>query len=261
MSVIEKMKKHLDTKEVKYYGIHACLAIGQHRPGDIIRVYVHSSNLAAFRSILKKCAEDKKAYHIVSNEELEKVSGSVHHEGVCILARQAMPIAYPKLVPNAFSGDQPMCLLYLDGVQNPHNIGSILRTCAHFNVKYILGRKGQLPPMSPAACRIAKGGAELVELVELDHPAMCIKNLKKQGFQLVTTSSHVKNSLYTIELPKKVIIAMGSEDQGVSKEVEVLSSTQIQIPGSGLVESLNVSVATSLFLGEFYRQHLGSVHA
>ncbi|MCX6989154.1 MAG: tRNA/rRNA methyltransferase [Chlamydiae bacterium] len=251
------MQKHLNKKEIKYYGIHACLAVGRHRPGDIIRVYVHSSNLVAFRSVLKGCAEGKKAYHIVSNEELEKVSGSVHHEGVCILARESSPISDKNLPRQLFIADQPVCVLYLDGVQNPHNIGSILRTCAHFNVKYVIGAKGLLPLLSPAACRIAKGGSELVQLVEVDHPAMFIKNLKKQGFQLVTTSSHVTDSLYKVDLPKQIILAMGSEDQGVGKELQSLSSMQIQIPGSGLVESLNVSVAASLFLGEFYRQHLG----
>jgi TrmH RNA methyltransferase len=251
------MRKPSSVKELKYYGIHACLAIGEYRPGDIIRVYIDASNVKTFRPILKWCADNKKAYHIVTVEELDKVSASVHHEGICILARESGPISAEDFFKTLSKTENSQCLLYLDGVQNPHNIGSILRTCAHFGVTYLLGEKGKLPALSPSACRIAKGGAEMVRLVEIEKPKVFFSQLIKRGFSLVSTSSHVSDSLYNCILPKKMILAMGSEADGVSKEVLSLSSKRIQIPGSGLVESLNVSVATSLCLGEYFRQHGG----
>ena len=251
------MKKPLGKKELRYYGIHACLVLAQHRQSDIIRVYVHSSNVQAFRPLLKWCAENKKAYHIVSNEELDKISTSVHHEGVCILAKESQPLSSQEFLSQISSSNQSICLLYLDGVENPHNIGSILRTCAHFGIPYLLGEKGKLPPLSPSACRIAKGGAEIVKLVAIEKPVAFFTQLKKKGFVLVSTSSHVSDSLYACSLPSKMILTMGSEASGVSKELLALSTQKIQIPGTGLVESLNVSVATSLCLGEYYRQHAG----
>jgi len=250
------MKKPHGKKELKYYGIHACLALGQYRPQDIIRIYVHSSNMPAFRSLLKWCAENKKAYHIVSNEELDKVSASVHHEGVCILAKEGEPLSSQEFL-SQISSAKSACLLYLDGVENPHNIGSILRTCAHFGIPYLLGEKGKLPSLSPSASRIAKGGAEIVQLVEVERPVAFFKELRKKGFVLVSTSSHVSDSLYSAALPAKMVLAMGSEANGVSKELLALSTQKVQIPGTGHVESLNVSVATSLCLGEYYRQHAG----
>jgi TrmH RNA methyltransferase len=251
------MKNHHTAKEVKYYGIHACLSIAKHRPQDVIRVYLHSSNLKTFRPLLKWCAENKKAYHMVSNEELDKISSSVHHEGVCLLAKERPNLSVKEFMNQLKEIKGDICLLYLDGVQNPHNIGSILRTSAHFGIPFILGSKGSLPSLSPSACRIAKGGAEIVKLVEIEDVKAFVMNMKKQGFSLLSTSSHVSESLYSFSLPNKMILAMGSEAEGVGKQLQSLSDMLLQIPGTGDVESLNVSVATSLFLGEFYRQRRG----
>lgn len=254
------MSKKNSRKELKYYGIHACLSIGEHRPQEIVRVYIHSSNVKTFRPLLKWCAENKKAYHIVSNEELDKVSASVHHEGICILAKESSALSADDFFKELSQRkEEGLCLLYLDGVENPHNIGSILRTCAHFGMPYLLGERGKLPPLSPSACRIAKGGAEIVRLVEIDTPSSFFSKLRKKGFELVSTSSHVSDSLYASQLPKKMVLAMGAEATGVSKEILALSTKKIQIPGTGLVESLNVSVATSLCLGEYFRQNRATI--
>lgn len=238
--------------EQKYYGIHACLAIWEKRPHDVIRVYAHESNIKTLVKVLKGCAQQKKAYHIVSTEELNRITDSVHHEGVCILAKEAKAAAFADLVASIRSGSK-VCLLYLDGVQNPHNIGSILRTCAHFGISHILG--DGLPPLSASACRIAKGGAEQVRLVHLDQPQMALEQLKKTGFALIGTSSHGGVSLYRYHFPFRTILAFGSESDGMSKHLRKMIAQEVQIPGTGHVESLNVSVATALCLGEYVRQH------
>ncbi len=240
-------------KELKYYGLHACLAIWKKRSNDIIRVYLNEANVNVFKALLKWCADNKKAYHIVPDEELQKVSESVHHEGVCILAKNLPPISAEQFM--ATLTEPKICLLYLDGVQNPHNIGSILRSCAHFGVPYVLGEQGKLPALSPSACRIAKGGSELVRLVSLEDPLKTLQALKAKGFTFVSTSSHGGTSLFKSKFGPKTVIIMGSETSGVSEKLFALASNKIQIPGTGEVESLNVSVATSLCLGEYARQY------
>jgi TrmH RNA methyltransferase len=238
--------------EKKYFGIHACLAIWEKRPQDIIRVYLDESNVKTFKSLLKFCAQEKKVYRIVPPEELNKISDSVHHEGICILAKEQGPASFSDCL--ATLKNPNICLLYLDGVQNPHNIGSIIRTCAHFGIPYILGDK--LPILSPSACRIAKGGAELVRLVQLDKPVPAINRLKKEGFSFIGTSSHEGASLYGYTYTPRTILAFGSEADGMSSSLLNLTTKNLQIPGTGQVESLNVSVATSLCIGEYARQHL-----
>lgn len=227
------------------------MAIWEKRPQDIIRVYIHESNIKTFKPLLKWCAQHKKVYHVVSPDELNRVTDSVHHEGVCVLAKELRPISFAECLASLES--PKICLLYLDGVQNPHNIGSIMRTCAHFGIPYILGDR--LPTLSPSACRIAKGGAEMVRLVQLDKPLVAIDRLKKLGFAFIGTSSHEGVSLYRYQYPPRTILAFGSEAKGMSPALLKLTTQKLQIPGTGLIESLNVSVATSLCLGEYTRQH------
>lgn len=244
--------KNERAKELKYYGLHACMALWEKRPQDIIRVYVDPKNVKYFSRLLKWCAEQKKAYHIIPADEMERVSDSVHHEGVCILARELPTFTAEEMLNAVKNGSQ--CLLFLDGVQNPHNVGSIMRTAAHFGVPFILGAERQLPTLSPSACRIAKGAAEIVRLITLKYPERTLKALRNMGFSFISTSSHRGESLYQYRFPARSIIALGSESCGISKDFESLAQSKIQIPGSGMVESLNVSVATSLCLGEYYRQ-------
>lgn len=236
-------------KEVKYYGIHACLAIAAKRPQDIIRVYIDEKNVKLFSSLLKGCAQNKKAYHIVPTEDLNRVSDSVHHEGICLLALER-PYATIEEVLNHRS--EKLSLLYLDGVENPHNLGSILRTAAHFGVPYLLGES---LPLTPSACRIAKGGAESVGLVLVKKPMETLAILQKKGFALIATSAHKGGSLYRSKLPPRAIFAIGSESTGLQKTLLQKASQIVHIPGTGAVESLNVAVATGLCMGEYARQH------
>jgi TrmH RNA methyltransferase len=242
-------------KEIKYYGIHSCLALFKTRKEDIVRVYVNEGNVFQFKHLLKWCSQNKKAYHIVSDPELEKVTTSVHHEGICILAKELGFVPWEIALAEINKTKSKGALFYLDGVQNPHNIGSIIRVLAHFGVPYILGEKGKLPPLSPSAYRIAKGGAEFTRLVAIDKPVLALKALKQKGFSLITTSSHEGSSIYRYQFPEKSLIIMGSESDGVSKNLFQLAENKIQIPGTGHVESLNVSVATALCIAEFSRQH------
>ena len=244
-------------KELKYYGLHACWAIWKRRPQDIVRVYLDHTNVKTFRPLLKWCAEQRIAYHIIEADELVKVSDSIHHEGVCVLAREVGQTSWQAFCASLEAMKGPVCLLYLDGVQNPHNLGSIIRTAAHFGVPFILGEEGKMPALSPSACRIAKGGAEIVRLVSLSQPTQAFQWLQKKGFSILGTSSHGGTSLYRFSFPAQSIIAMGAESTGVGKSVLAIVNSKIQIPGSGLIESLNVSVAASLCMGEYCRQHPG----
>lgn len=239
--------------ESKYYGFHTCLSLWKKRPADVVRVYLDKNRVSELKPLLKWCADNKRAYHIIPEEELIKVSESIHHEGVCLLAKNPPPLSVSEFLKQV--GDKKMGLLYLDGVENPHNLGSIVRTAAHFDFNLILGEAGKLPNLSPSACRVAKGGAEFVEIVHLQKPKETLAVLKKRGFSFITTSSHKGESLFTFSFPAKSVIIMGSESLGVSKSLNEFTTHSIQIPGTSQVESLNVSVATALCLGEYYRQH------
>jgi TrmH RNA methyltransferase len=238
--------------ELLYCGLHICETLVRLRKDDIIRVYCTQEQLGAFGELLRWCAQQKKAYHIVSPADLEKITGSVHHEGVALLARAPVHGTEQALRKRLELFPQPF--IFLDGVQNPHNIGTIMRVMAHFGWKTLAGHQ-QLPPLSAATARVSEGGAEFVETFVLNDALKFLSSLRQLGYRIVGTSSHARTSLYAQPLARKLCLVMGHEVHGASPEIEALFDDAIVIPGTGAVESLNVSVATGLMLGEYSRQH------
>ncbi len=248
--------RHQRKAEEKYHGVRACEALFARRPADIVRVYVSARRKPTFAKLLAYCAETRRGFQVVDEDSLERLTGSLHHEGVAILAKAIARRDLAGLVHGIESGAITGPLVYLDGVQNPHNLGSILRTAAHFGVGAIVGSEGQLPALSAAAVRVAEGAAEHVPVVALANPGTDLARLKKAGFELVATTSRGGEPLWKAKLgpAERLVIVMGSEGEGMSRAVERACDRTVQIPGTGIVESLNVSVACGIVLAEVRRR-------
>lgn len=249
-----KVTKSVQDNETKVYSANACRVLFQQRPESVIRLYVSEKMAPKFADVMKYLAATKKAYHIVDDTELEKVAASGHHGGVVMLVKRKPTVTLAQYLQQN-SRKRQDCLLALDGVGNAHNLGAITRSCAHFGVGGIIIKQPELL-QSGAALRTAEGGGEFVDGLACDNLPLALKLCKEAGYTLITTSSHGGTSLYQSKLPAKVVIVFGEEMFGVSKNVAQSADIALQIPGSGKVESLNVSVAASLILGEWYRQQL-----
>lgn len=241
------------SNEYKVYGVNACMTAFQKRPEDIIRAYFNHSIAGKFGETMRYLAQQKKAYRVVDDEELEKVTASTHHGGVCFLMKKRPPLSLDELLAKT-ADRQSLCLLILEGVGNPHNLGAILRTCAHFDVPAVLVENANLL-QSGAAARVAEGGAEWVETVQYDSIEELLNQLRQAGFSILSTSSHQGRDLYRTELPSRMAIFFGEEARGLKTDTLKATDLCVQIPGSSQVESLNVSTATGIILGEFWRQH------
>ena len=243
-----------ERKELKYYGAAASLALWRHRPQDVIRIYLEEQCIPQFSAMLQWAAAKRKAYHVVSAEDLERLTQSVHHQGICVLAKEHSSVTFNEWLPLIRHEVNPQLLAYLDGVENPHNLGAILRTCAHFGIRYVLGMEDRLPKLSPSACRVAKGGAEEVLLVYLQRPKRQLNQLQEYGFELIATAVDKGPSLYEHRFRERSILMLGNEGEGINPVLFQTADKLIRIPGSGRVESLNVSVAFGVIAGEHYRQ-------
>ena len=250
-AITTKTVRAIQDNENKVYGENACRVLFSQRPDAVVRLYVSEKMAAKLADVMKYLAAMKKAYHIVDDAELEKVAASGHHGGVVMLVKRKAPASLAHNLQQ--KGRKRDCLLALDGVGNPHNLGAITRSCAHFGVGGIIMKQPELL-QSGAALRTAEGGGEFVDGLSCDNLPLALKLCKDAGYTLITTSSHGGKSLYTTTLPEKVVIVFGEEMFGVSQHVAKSADISVQIPGSGKVESLNVSVAASLILGEWYRQ-------
>jgi TrmH RNA methyltransferase len=241
--------------EHRVCGINACKALFERRPDSLIRLYITKKTAEDFAKAVRFCVTNHLAYHMVENEDLEKITGSTHHEGICMLARAPEAVSLEDLLAALATDKGAQCLVYTEDVINPHNLGAILRVSAHYGVKAIITdpRAAKNPPA--AVWRTAEGGAEHVPVVGVSNRRDALRYLKDEGFAIIGTSGYADKNLYAIEIPRKTVILFGSETLGLSNEAMKEATMMVKIPGSGHVESLNVSCAASAVLGEWYRQN------
>ena len=145
--------------EQRLYGLNACLAVFANRPASIRKVWLVESRIPKLKAVLAHCVQQRLGYTVVEDADLEKLSGSAHHEGV-LLRRVAKRRVVTVRVATRPLQPGPATALWLDGVGNPHNFGAILRSAAHFGAAAVLLPKDSELSVSGAAARVAEGGAE-----------------------------------------------------------------------------------------------------
>jgi RNA methyltransferase, TrmH family len=104
--------------------------------------------------------------------------------------------------------------------------------------------------------RVAEGAAEAVPVCDLGDPQADLRRLKKAGYRIATSSSHRGEPLFSATLGGKLVLVLGGEGEGVSRGIDALADLRLLIPGTGAVESLNVSVACGILLGEVWRRQI-----
>ncbi len=146
-------------------------------------------------------------------------------------------------------------ILALDDLQDPGNLGTIIRTADSVGLNQILISKGTVAPYSPKVIRSTMGAIFRVKIIECENLKETLEELKKNNFKIMVTDLNTDKSIYDIKLQKNVII-IGNEANGVSEEIRNISDTKAIIPMFGKTESLNASVATGVILYEYVRQKL-----
>lgn len=143
-------------------------------------------------------------------------------------------------------------IVVLDGIQDPGNLGTILRTVDSANLKQIIVSKDTADSFNPKVVRSTMGGIFRVNIIKSDDLVKTLKDLQKNGFEVVVTSLDTNNNIYDIDYNKKVVV-IGNEANGVSKEVQDLADKKVKIPMLGKTESLNASVAGGIMIYEYVR--------
>lgn len=148
-------------------------------------------------------------------------------------------------------------IVALDDVQDPGNLGTILRTVDSIGLTQILVSKGTADSYNPKVVRSTMGAIFRIKIIECEDLEKILKEIKKHKFKVVVTSLQAENTIYEINYNKKVIV-IGNEAKGVEKKIQDLADEKIKIPMLGKTESLNASVATGIVLYEYVRQRWNS---
>lgn len=249
-------RPHLDRDaEQRVFGVNACQAVFARRPEAIRKIYLVQARVDAMRTVLAWAARERIGYRIVESDDLRRLTGSEHHEGVCFEILRAAPLTLDAWLDTQGDRARPSLALLLDGVGNPHNFGAVLRIAAHFGVGAVLLPPGSSLALSGATTRVAEGGAEIVPLVALADVDGSLRALEAAGFTLAATVVRDGDDLYATPLPRRLVLIFGAEGGGVSPTLLERLERRLRIPGTGAVESLNIAAAVGVATAEFWRQH------
>ena len=146
-------------------------------------------------------------------------------------------------------------IVALDGIQDPGNLGTILRTVDSIGLNQILVSKETADCYNPKVVRSTMGAIFRVKLIECEDLEKTLREIRKHKFQLVITSLQTENSVYDVDYNKKVIV-IGNEANGVKQSIQDMADIKVKIPMLGKTESLNASIATGIVLYEYVRQKI-----
>lgn len=230
-------------------GIHAVEELLAVRPNSIVKFWLRDKfNDNPSLAALFDAAKGKGVkVETVAPGLLDKVVSS--HQGVIAFSAQAPEINWAKI-----EKAETCTLIALDEVEDPHNLGAVMRTAWLLGAEAILTTERRSAQLSPAVSKVAQGAVEHIPVVSDMALPQQLEALKEHGFWILGMSHKAKQTLFAFEIPQKVVWVMGSESSGLRKSVEGMCDDLISIPQLAKNASYNVSVAAAIALGETYRQ-------
>ena len=146
-------------------------------------------------------------------------------------------------------------IFVLDGIQDPGNLGTILRTIDSAGLSQVIVSKDTVDAYNPKVVRSTMGAIFRVKVIESQDIIRTMKNIKKHKYEILVTSLEATDNIYDIDYTKKMIV-IGNEANGVSQAVLDIADEKIKIPMLGKTESLNAAVATSIIAYEYVRKKI-----
>jgi TrmH RNA methyltransferase len=234
----------------RVYGLSAALAAFAQRPDHVMSIAHTPEARHDIADLLREAARRRIAYREVDGDALAQMADSVHHEGVCLLVRPRPELELSELGDRV--GDEGL-LIALDDVSNPHNLGAVLRSAAYFGARGLLVSADK--KLTAAARRVAEGGAEHVPVVSVPAMPAALQAFVDHDFAVIGADTRAKVKLPALKWPKRSVLVLGHEREGLSKPVRAVCTMLVRIEGTAAVDSLNVSVAAGVLLASYAHQH------
>lgn len=187
--------------------------------------------------------------------DLDRLTSDGTHQGVALEAAPLPLWGLPDLLARTVPSDA--ILLVLDGVEDPHNFGAMVRTAAACGALAVLFAKDRAAPVSPAMLKSAAGAAEHLPLVRVTNLVRAIEELKAAGFWFAALEADAPKAVWDADLTGRIGLVIGSEGKGVRRLVRERCDLHLRIPISGPISSLNASVSAGIALAECLRQRTG----
>ncbi|MBO1928348.1 23S rRNA (guanosine(2251)-2'-O)-methyltransferase RlmB [Thiomicrorhabdus sp. 6S2-11] len=239
-------------KQQLIFGLHAVERFLKQAPQSVFSIQFIKGKLnARQQSLLDQARALGLNVELVNKSAFSKADGN--HQGVMAMVEKQKDLTEADLLKIAEEASNPL-FVFLDEVQDPHNLGAILRTADAVGVDAVVIPKNQSVGMNATVRKVACGAADTVKLVVVTNLVRTIKDLQQQGVWMIGLAGETDQNIYQMDFKGSIGIVMGAEGTGLRRLTREACDHLAAIPMVGSVESLNVSVATGVTLYEAMRQ-------
>ena len=230
------------------YGYHPVREALRHRPQDVVRVLVSAARTGRRREeIAAACARHGVPFGEVSERILAEIAGPAHNGMAAEVRESAAAVGE--------SGDRGLVVL-LEDVQDPRNLGALLRVCEGAGVGRVLIRDRGSAPVTPTVAKTSAGASEWLEVERITNSGIELERLKDEGYWVYGTDP-AGDPPWEIDLSGKVVLCFGGEEKGLRQRTRQLCDRTIGLPMRGRVGSLNIATAAAAVLYDAVRQRGG----
>lgn len=233
----------------KVVGLHACREVLKVRPKSVAKVLLKQGweKSTDLKEISELVAKSGLRIKTVSVGELDQLAHG--HQGVALEVLATPEINWPQIEKATYS-----LLLGLDGIEDPQNLGAILRSAWIFGADGVLIPSSRAISMTPTVAKVACGGAEHVPLEVHSNLQTPLTRLKEKGFWVFGLSEKADHTLWDVKIPEKIVWIVGAEGAGVRKSTMSACDELVSIPQVYKEAALNASVSAAIALAETRRR-------
>ena len=207
------------------------------------------------QKILNLINNNKVPVTMVSPSEMNKMSNNGVHQGVAAELKPYQTVSLEEIIVKAKKKDKKIIVM-LDGIEDPHNLGAILRSADVFEASGIILPKHNSVSLNATVAKTSAGAINYVPVAVVNNLNQAISKLKEEGYWVVATDGSAELSYSSIKYDFPVVVVIGSEGKGVSPLVLKNSDYIVKIPQFGHVNSLNASVAAGILLAEVHKSNI-----
>jgi 23S rRNA (guanosine2251-2'-O)-methyltransferase len=246
---------HNENSDNVVYGIHAVEELLKNRAQEIDRVYFESDRISSpLFNLLKLCRKERLASQQLPVHKLDVIAGTSKHQGVAAICSAKAYLSAEALDNLIANSPTPPVLLVPASIEDPRNLGSLIRSCVAFGVNALLFERKNTTLLGATVAKAAAGMLEHISVAKPKNLEGIINGLKMKGFMVVAAHQNGTVRPDEVDLSGPLIIVLGGEHRDIPPYLQKLCTHTVRIPMASAVASLNVSVAGALVLYERMRQ-------
>ena len=237
------------------FGLHSSLAAIQQHAFYIQEVLILNANQnKRIEKIHQELTAKQIHFKIVSKKELEQLCGRGNHQGILVKFKGQQTTNEADLLSYCAKASQPVLLLVLDQIVDPHNLGACLRTAEAAGANAVISSIKKSASLTPTVRKVSCGASERIPLIFVKNLTRYLNELKQINVWIYGTKPHAKKMIYEADFCRSVALVVGAEGSGMRRLTTETCDEVLSIPMSGDMASINASVATGIGLFEANRQ-------